>query len=131
MPYSGNKVFLLSAETDPGSPARAEAVSAVSCGYYIDYLNTFSYIPSLGEWSHEIIDNFNIEFYKRLYDYEIGQLETLTDNSIRQKHLWLLKKIEEQIQLMPKVKEYFDAENGKLQEQKDKRFSEALNGSKR
>ncbi len=76
--------------------------------YYIDYLNTFDYIPSLKvKTVPEVIDFDNIHF-ERLFNFVEERLGTETNPSIREKYTWLRNKILLEIENKPNVKEYFE-----------------------
>lgn len=94
--------------------------------YYIDYMNTYGYIPALGELSHEVITSFNNAYFEGLYTYVEFQLATLTDPSVRDKYLWLMKKINQAVECRPEVKKWFDGIKDKEKEEMDRRFDAAL-----
>lgn len=98
--------------------------------YYIDYLNTFCYMPSLGALSRQIITSFDNDYFEGLHTYLSEQLAVLTDSSIRDKYIWLMKKINQAIERKPEVKKWFDDKENKEKEKMDKRFDAALENKK-
>lgn len=94
--------------------------------YYIDYMHTFCFIPSLGELDQETIIKFDNDYFDRLYKYVEDQLAILTDSSVREKYLWLRKKITNEIECKPEVKKWIDEKKRKRQKEKDIRFKRAI-----
>ena len=66
--------------------------------YYIDCFNTFDYIPSLNISSvSEAVDFENI-YFERLLNYTEERLGVETNSSIRDKYLWLRRKILQKVE---------------------------------
>ncbi len=98
---------------------------------YLYYMNTFAYVHSLKELSHEKITDFNIRYFERLYLHTKRELCKGKDPTIREKYLWLLKEINYAIGCRPEVKDYFDEKRRKEQEESDMRFDDALKDNER
>ncbi len=94
--------------------------------FYIDYMNTYAYIPSIEAKNVEDVSYFEKNYFEGLYDYVISVLASETNPSIREKYLWLLNKIESAIETKPLVKEYFDLQKKKLKIERDNLFDMAL-----
>ena len=74
--------------------------------------------------SEEDYIKHDIVYFEKLFDYVEDRLSREQNASVREKYLWLQKKIEKQIRYMPHVEKYFD-------EKKDLKFEEEKNKLKK
>lgn len=96
--------------------------------YYVDYMNTFCYLPSLGDLSHDKIENFDNRYFDELLSYTEDNLGKCTDAAIREKYLWLNDKLVQGIECRPQVEKYFEEKERAEQEKRVKRYDAALKG---
>jgi hypothetical protein len=94
--------------------------------YYINYLNTFDYIPSLKAKSVSEVIKFNNKYFEKLSNFIELILETETNPSIREKYTWLNNKVLIEIEHMPEVKKYFAQIERKQQAERNGRLNLAL-----
>lgn len=96
--------------------------------YYINFINMINYVLTTDAKNKEDVEKYSNEFFDRMLTYIDSVLSRETNLSVREKYLWLKKKINERIKCMPGVFDYFKEKNKKEQEERDKRFNNSLNG---
>ncbi|MCR5651320.1 MAG: hypothetical protein K6F86_09095 [Lachnospiraceae bacterium] len=97
--------------------------------FYIDYLHTFAFIPSLKVKTIDEITDFDNAFFEKLFEYIEERLGEEKSPSIREKYMWLREKVLMQVEHMPEVKKHFKEIERKDQEEKTKRFDLALDNN--
>lgn len=100
------------------------------CLYYINYLNIFDYSRFISAKTVSDFIDFDIEHFDKLVNYVENRLGTETNSSIRDKYIWLRKKILDKIDHMPEVKKHFEEIEKKRYEERVKRFDAALHTGK-
>ncbi|MBR3684137.1 MAG: hypothetical protein IKL78_04605 [Lachnospiraceae bacterium] len=97
--------------------------------YYVDFLRTFNYVKTIEpKTMDEAIQADNLYFHT-LFEYVTEVLDKEIDTSIRNKYLWLKRKIENRIECMPQVKKYFEDLRTKEKEAAEERFGKAVVGN--
>lgn len=89
--------------------------------FYIDFLDTFSYLGHTPVKEIEKSKENDIAFFEKIATFVDQHLSYELNPSVRAKYLWLKKKIQSRIQQMPDIKKHFEE---KEQEKKKKESAE-------
>ena len=98
--------------------------------YYVNYLETFNYLPSLPPGSVEEIEKFENRYYEKLLENIDEILSVEISKSIREKYCWVKQKVYENIENIPSVKEYFEDKEKKKKENEMQRLQYFIKNNK-
>lgn len=96
--------------------------------FFINFFDSFFYIKYLNVKSVEEVVNNDNEFFDKIINFVENKLAKETNSSIRQKYLWLKKKIYKSIDNKPEVKKHILEIQDVKKEQKNKEFEAILKG---